>query len=423
MSDFDPTGPRPTGSNAAGPATTMQCPSCGATNPANSSFVSWCAVCSWNVDPDGLAARDGAAKTAVAKPLSFVSRFVIGLMVHGLVLGCLGLGLFVIWSTWFSIVGFVVGLGLVLLGGLLLPHGTHVPDETLRLDQSVEVELYRYVADLAAQHDVAMPTQLGFTESFQNWSGVVGTFRRPAVVYSYPVWQSLTPTELAAFVAIELEVLHARRRSIGRLTEAATQTLATIVSGSQWERPAGAERVHDVSTGRSTAAKFEGHSDRARVANMARKARPERAIFGLTAALLGKLRRGTDAVNQQAVIEAYERVAQRRGPGVVLRLLDIELMTTSLINAGVRARRRDESLLDAIAEYTASFPDHERERRRRESQLRGSGAEGPWPSVAARAAVLPPFETHLPRVRPPTIVSSTVRGTVEVRLFDRLKSV
>ncbi len=405
------------------PAETIVCPSCGATNPANSSFVSWCFICNWNVDPGDIAAKEGAGQTTVTKPLSFISRFIIGLLVHGLVLGCLGLGLFLIWSTWFSIVGFVLGLGLVVLGGLLLPHGTHIPDETLRLDPTTEAELYRYVGDIAAQHEIEMPKHIGFTESFQNWSGVVGAFRRPAIVYSYPVWQCLNPAELAAFVAIELEVLAARRRSIGRLTEAATQTLATIVSGSQWERPAGAERVHDLSARQSTAEKFAGHKDGARVANMARKARPERAIFGLSAALLGTLRRGTDSVSQQAVIEAYGNVSARRGSAVVRRLLDIELMTTSLINAAVRGRRRDESLLGAITGYVASFPDHERERRRRESGLRGNGAEGPWPSVAARSAVLSETQPQLSPDPLPSIASSTVRGTIEVRLFDRLRSV
>ncbi|MEZ5340587.1 MAG: zinc ribbon domain-containing protein [Acidimicrobiales bacterium] len=404
--------------------TTFTCPHCGAVNPDDPSFVTWCATCDYNVDPDGTTARIASQQAGAAKPLSFAARFALGLLVHGTVAARVAtFGAYLIWATWFSIVGTMVGGGLLLLGALLLPHGGRIPDNAVLLDTENDAAFYAYVAAIAEDHgvDTFLIASVSTTSSGTGLGRSAPSFSDEVLVLRVTRFGSVsTGPNLRPSSRLSSKVARPADAPLAAGLRAATQSLATIVSGSQWHRPRDTGRLLGSATNPETTKRFEGETDGPSLATVANVLRPERPCLVWPVTCSSGRSEVRQSTLQEAVVETYHRrVADRRGGEVVRRLLDLELMTSSMVNAAVRARRRRVAARHYCPLRRPGIPI---------TSGSGSGAnlwwgsmiDGEWPTVPARAAVV---GTAHPSVSPPlvpAIAHATLRGTIEVRLFDNL---
>jgi heat shock protein HtpX len=205
--------------------TTLSCPGCGASVPAEPGFVSWCEGCGWNVQPSqssepptllgrafvALGRRSGrqlferlAGSVNLQPELSAatVLAFLLAGMVHGLTLALALGGVLLIVGTWFN-------LGSALLGALMLGVAWVLRPRIGRLEatpltRSEAPALYGLL-DRVAQATGHPPVDALVVDTAFNASySRVGLRGRPVVALGLPLLAVLEPQQKVALIAHEV---------------------------------------------------------------------------------------------------------------------------------------------------------------------------------------------------------------------------
>ena len=353
------------------------CPNCGEVLTDTEGFVPWCPACDYNVDPgrDAATSRDqqrsadefehsaaSRAPAAVRSRRGFV--YIIAGLVHGLTLATLLAGVAIL-VQWFPaplgwIGGFLVAAAIVMRPRLGRP-----PRNLTRVNLAATPAFSEMLASIAGRLGTRQPSHVYLAPDFNMSFGKVGLRRRGVLTIGVPLWMSITPEQRLAALAHELghAVNQDSRRTV--FVGGAIDALATwhdVLHPGRWPHGASAsEYVGYILLG------------------------PPRLLLAWLAGRAAMALHSLTHERQRAAEFYADRlaatVAGREATASALDALEIGDSVTSAMNAG---RRRGDDVLDAMATFVDSIPDHERERLRRRSRRRGTAVDDSHPPTADR---------------------------------------
>ncbi|MEU7028142.1 M48 family metallopeptidase [Streptomyces sp. NPDC046275] len=418
-----------TGTDTDAHADGRDCPDCGERVPVDPRFVTWCAACGWNVDPEGaaeeepepdrverlrrgLAHRYGEqlfadlADPGAGGPGAPVTRrtggaallgTLLALAVHGLTAALAAAGLWLLVAGWGEGLQAVLGAFLLALAVLLRPRFGRLPKdpgELPRLERADAPELFALVDEIAASVGTRGVDLVLLDTSVNASVSTYGIRRRRLLTLGLPLWSTLEPRERIALLGHELgHYAHGDTRH-GLLVHSALCSLDT------W---------------RYVLARSEDGGTLSDLLINVLTALPRWAVHGLIVLLDGATLRAAQR-GEYLADGAAARVAGRdAATGLLERLLVSGSIEAALhreivgarTRAGARARREAQAdgLWERVAVAARSVPRHEYERLRRVAELRGHCVDDTHPPTHLRLR-------HLARAepRPPVLVLTPARA-------------
>ncbi|WP_327117779.1 M48 family metallopeptidase [Streptomyces sp. NBC_01341] len=373
------------------------CPQCGTEIRTDSRFTTWCSACDWNVDPVGDAAQDrndgllermrratahrhgeqlharvsGDGAGRRAGDLSVVLAYAIACAVHGVTVALAALGVWCVVAGWG---GFGVLLGLILLfvAWNLRPRLPRLPEEgpLLRRDDApVLFGLIDEIARVAGTRGVDVIAVDTDVNASVMSCGVRG---RRLLRLGLPLWEVLTPQQRIALLGHELGHYGNGDTRRGIIPATAYRSLVTWWEYTEpKENPSPLEMVVNllclvpralIVAVLRTLDKLTMRSSR-RAEYLADSFAAEAGSSVAAAELMDRL-----LVLDSAVVtlqrESNDPRAARRGAG--------------------GAEERAERLWTLLAADAASVPEHEYERSRRVSAIRGHCVDATHPPTHLR---------------------------------------
>ncbi|MFJ3230178.1 M48 family metalloprotease [Streptomyces sp. NPDC086787] len=386
--------------------TTEPCPECGAEMPADSRFVTWCSACDWNVDPalpqetpDRLGrvrralahrhgeylladARDGES-LRVRRDVSSLLAFVIALVVHGVTVAVTFLGVWLLVRAWAS-PGMVFGVVVLVIAWFLRPRLPRAPEEgpVLRRDDAPELHA---LVDEVAQVVGTRGVDLIKIDAEVNASVVAYGLRgRRLLSLGLPLWETLTPQQRVALLGHELAHFSNGDTRYGLVVGTAYRSLtiwcyylAPVSQASNVEAVVNLLYIVPRLLVRGMLALLNQLTLRAtRRAEYAADRGAARAAS--TEAAVGLMDRLLVADSIVVALRREINVAARNGP----RSARNGPRSAAVIEAG------PDGLWERLGRHMAAIPEHEHERRRRLSALRGHSVDETHPPTHLRRACL-----------------------------------
>lgn len=378
--------------------TVQPCPECGVEVRTDARFTTWCVACDWNVDPDGPTEASGRldkARRAVARrygerlladvadggtpragrDASSLLAYAIACGVHGVTAVLLAAGLWCVVSGWGS-AAMVLGLFFLLLAWTLRPRLSRLPQDDVilrRADAPVLYELLDEIALVAGTGGVAAVVVDAQVNASVTTYGVRG---RRLLRLGLPMWEMLRPQERIALLGHELGHYSNGDTRRGLVLATAYRSLTT------W-------RYY-----------LTPDSDPSFLEMLVKVLVivPRSLIQGVLV-VLDKL---TMRAGQRAEYLADSVAAHAGSTDAAVGLMDSLLVTGSADitlrreannpRAGRRgsaqAQEWADGLWDRLAAHMASIPEHEYERQRRVSALRGHSVDSTHPPTHLRRECL-----------------------------------
>ncbi|MFD8734845.1 M48 family metallopeptidase [Streptomyces sp. NPDC059618] len=384
--------------------TVQPCPDCGAEVRCDARFVTWCAACDWNVDPGrpeekrgrlararrALAQRHGerllmelgaGGNLRARRDSSAVLAFALALVVHALTLAVIAGGVWFLvrgWGGW----GMVPGVLLLALGWSLRPRFGRPPKNTPLLRRADAPELFAVVDEVARVAGTRGVDAIVVDDLIHAAVGSYGVRGRRLLFLGLPLWEILSPQQRIALLGHEMGHYVNGDTRHGRIVGTAYRSLLT------WHYyfvPGDHDPLDEVGA-------FQLIVDLLYVV-------PRLLVLGV----LTVLDRLTMRASQRAEYLADRLAATAGSTEAALELMDRLLIADSAAVTLQREANRTalksprgrqetnawaEALWERLAADLASVPEHERERQRRASVLRGHSVDSTHPPTHLRHACL-----------------------------------
>ncbi|WP_420035413.1 M48 family metallopeptidase [Streptomyces sp. cg28] len=383
----------------------LRCPECDAPLPVDERYVSWCAACDWNVDPGGsdpargriealrhrLAQQHGeqlfaAAHDANRRDRAGVLAVALAVVVHAVSAGTGVAGLLLIVLGW--------GRGaLPIIGGLLLvfaftlrPRFPGLPDDAPVLRRADAPGLFALIDEAASAAGTRGVDAVVVGTDANAHVTAYGLRQRRLLHIGLTLWEILTPHERVALLGHELgHFAHGDLRHTAVVARALDTLGLWLYFLSPSARPGLAQQFANVviAPPRWAARGLLSVLDRLTL----RSAQRAEYLADETAARIGSSEAAAALMDRLLIVPAAEKA------------LHSEAVTAAGHRGSAARGAATAQLWERLAERVALVPEHEYERLRRVSVLRGHAVD----------ATHPP--THLRRRR----VSEGVRHEVSVR--------
>lgn len=204
------------------------CPECGAAVRTDTTFVTWCRACDWNVDPDpgpeqGEGDRLHRARRALAqrygekllaevtaggtlrarRDASSLFAYALALVVHGVTAALALGGIWCLVAGWGGF-GTVLGALLLLIAWTLRPRVARLGDSAPVLLREDAPELYALIDEIAEVVGTRGVDRIAIETEINAGVQEVGLRGRRALRLGLPLWEMLTPQQKVALLGHEL---------------------------------------------------------------------------------------------------------------------------------------------------------------------------------------------------------------------------
>ncbi|MET9787169.1 M48 family metallopeptidase [Streptomyces canus] len=383
--------------HTAGEEIVASCPQCGVEIRTDRRFTTWCAVCEWNVDPQGpgkekrgldrvrrgLAQRYGArlfdelrgggGKGSVSgRTWSGPLAYALALAVHGLTVVLAAVGLWGLVRGWGGL-GMAFGLFLLALAWSLRPRPNRLSDDDRVLLRGDAPELFALVDEVAA----ALGTRgvdAVVVDVEANASVTHLGLRRRLLTLGLPLWEVLSPQQRIALLGHELgHFTHGDTRH-GMVVGTAFRSLSTWL---YYVQPMPNPNVVQA------------------VTNLA--CVPLRLLITAVVALLDLVTARASQRGEYLADGAAARTGSTEGAvGLMDRLMVTDSIVTTLqretnsrrLRTGRAGEQNADGLWEALVAHLDSVPESEFERRRRVGALRGHSVDASHPPTHLRRRLL-----------------------------------
>ncbi|MFE9923024.1 M48 family metallopeptidase [Streptomyces sp. NPDC005774] len=378
--------------------TTRPCPQCGTEIRADIRFITWCAVCDWNVDPARpeekqerlervrrtLARRHGEkllAEVTTGRRLSprrdtpALFAYAIALGVHSVTLALVAVGIWCVVSGWGG-AGMVLGLFLLALAWPLRPRLPGLPEDGPLLHRAEAPELYALIDEVARVAGTRGVDMIAVDAEVNAAVTTYGVRGRRLLMLGLPLWEILTPQQRIALLGHELGHYSNGDTRHGLVVATAYRSLTT------W-------RYYFTPIADPTPGEM--------VVNLAYVV-PYSLLQGVLMLLDQLTLRATQRAEYLADSVAARAGSTKAAVGFMDRLLiaDSTAVTLRIEANKTRAARRGtrqiegrgDELWEYLAARMASVPEYEYERQRRVGVLRGHSVDSTHPPTHLRRECL-----------------------------------
>lgn len=365
---------------------------------ADSRFITWCAVCDWNVDPARpeekqgrlerarrtLARRHGEkllAEVTAGRTLSprrdapALFAYAIALGVHGVTLALAAGGIWWVVSGWGG-AGMVLGLFLLALAWPLRPQLPALPKDGPLLHRAQAPELYALIDEVARVAGTGGVDVIAVDAEVNAAVTTYGMRGRRLLTLGLPLWEILTPQQRIALLGHEL----------GHYSNGDTRH--GLVVGTAYR---------SLTTWRYYFTPIANPSPVEMVVNLAYIV-PYSLLQGVLMLLDQLTLRATQRAEYLADSVAARAGSTEAAVGLMDRLLVADSAANTLrreANKSAAARRgtgqaaaRGDALWELLAAHMDSIPEYEYERQRRVGALRGHSVDSTHPPTHLRRECL-----------------------------------
>jgi Zn-dependent protease with chaperone function len=389
------------------------CPECATPLPVDERFTVWCPACGWNVDPIGeepaggrleafrrrQAARHGdrlfeeVATRGPGRPgrtWRRITAYALAAAVHAVTVALAIAGVYVIVTGLSSIYVVIGGLILLLFAYVLRPRLKRPERGADTVSRAEAPHLYALLDRIAASLDAApVHTVVPTTEvnAAITLSGVRG---RPILFLGIPFWDVLTPRQRVALLGHEIGHTVNGDSRHGVVIGSALRTLQQWYGVLRPDRPTLGEmpttRAARVLMFVPTFAVL-GLIKLLDRLTLTASIRAEYAADG-SAAQVGSTRAAVELLDVLLLVEPIEAAMERRRVMAGTRRATTTTTATTQSTPASEPVDHAAVLWPATADFAASIPEHERERRRRLSHVRGHIVDATHPPTHLRRVAL-----------------------------------